>query len=196
MAHTSNTAAPRLSFRRFDRTAARDQRDTILHIHNDAYVAAIESGDPFETQDAFLERFDAYTARDGFDLVIAYLGDEPAGQAWGWALRPPDGGWWPWLTTPVEPGFTEEDGKRTFALSELMVRQPFAGRHIAHALHDELLTPRQEQRATLLVEPGNTTAYRAYLKWGWRKVAELRPNWPDSPLFDVLILPLPVGPPT
>ena len=75
-----------------------------------------------------------------------------------------------------------------------MVRQPFAGRHIAHALHDELLAPRKEQRATLLVEPGNTTAYRAYLKWGWRKVAELRPNWPDSPPFDVLSLPLPIGP--
>ena len=105
MAPTGDNAVPRLSFRRFDRTAARDQRDTILHIHDDAYVAAIESGDPFETQEAFLERFDAYTSRDGFDLVIAYLGDEPAGQAWGWALRPPDGGWWPWLTTPVEPGF-------------------------------------------------------------------------------------------
>ena len=77
-----------------------------------------------------------------------------------------------------------------------MVRQPFTGRHIAHALHDELLAPRKEQRATLLVEQGNTTAYRAYLKWGWRKVAELRPNWPDSPLFDVLILPLPISPPT
>jgi hypothetical protein len=27
-------------------------------------------------------------------------------------------------------------------------------------------------------------------KWGWRKVAQLRPGWPDAPLFDVLILPL------
>ena len=80
MAHTSNTAAPRLSFRRFDRTAARAQRDTILHIHNDAYVAAIESGDPFETQEAFLERFDAYTSRDGFDLVIAYIRDSRPGR--------------------------------------------------------------------------------------------------------------------
>ena len=59
-----------------------------------------------------------------------------------------------------------------------MVRQPFTGRHIAHALHDELLARRKEQRATLLVEPGNATAYRAYLKWGWRKGAEPGPTGP------------------
>jgi len=193
MAPIGNDAAPGLTFRRFDRSAAREQRDTVSAIHDDAYVSAIDSGDLFETREAFLERFDAYTARDGFDLVIAYLGDEPAGQAWGWALRPPDGGWWRWLTTPVEPGFAEENGERTFALSELMVRQVFAGRHIAHALHDELLSTRPEQRATLLVKPDNVTAYRAYLKWGWRKAAEMQTNWPDSPLFDVLILPLPLG---
>ena len=58
---------PAASLVGFNRTAARGQRDTILHIHDHAYVAAIESGDPFEMQDAFLERFDAYTSRDGFD---------------------------------------------------------------------------------------------------------------------------------
>ena len=89
--------------------------------------------------------------------------------------------------------FTEEDGKRTFAFSEIMVRQAWTGRGIAHALHDELLRGRDEQRATLLVEPDNPTAYRAYLRWGWRKVAQLRPAWPGAPLFDVLILPLPVA---
>ncbi len=193
MAPVGNDAGPGLKFRRFDRSSAREQRDKISFIHDDAYVSAIASGDPFETREAFLERFDAYTSRDGFDLVIAYLDDEPVGQAWGWALRPPDGGWWRWLTTPVEPGFVEESGERTFALSELMVLQAFTGRHIAHALHDELLSPRREQRATLLVKPDNATAYRAYLKWGWHKGAELRTNWPDSPLFDVLILPLPLG---
>ncbi|MGH6630074.1 MAG: hypothetical protein ACREB3_10115, partial [Burkholderiales bacterium] len=40
-----------------------------------------------------LQRFDAYTSRSEFDLVIAYHGSEPIGQAWGWALpaTPPDG---------------------------------------------------------------------------------------------------------
>ena len=95
------------------------------------------------------------------------------------------------LDAEPEPGFTIEDGQRTFALSEIMVRQKWTGRGVAHALHDELLSTRPEKRATLLVEPENTVAYRAYTAWGWQKVAQLRPAWPDAPLFDVLILPLP-----
>jgi len=111
----------------------------------------------------------------------------------GLALGPPDGGWWRYLTRPARPEFKQEDGTRTFAFSELMVGQDFAGRHLAHALHDALLADRKEQRAVLLVKPDNATACRAYLRWGWRKAAELRSNWPDSPLFDVLVLPLPIG---
>jgi hypothetical protein len=33
-----------------------------------------------------MERFDAYASRDGFDFIIAWLDDEPVGQAWGWPL--------------------------------------------------------------------------------------------------------------
>src|SRR6202049_3388388 len=54
------------------------------------------------------------------------------------------------LIKEPEPGYTAEDGKRTFALSEIMVCQPYTGQHIAHALHDELLTGRHEARATAL----------------------------------------------
>lgn len=96
------------------------------------------------------------------------------------------------LIGDIEPTFTDEDGKRTFALSEIMVRKAWTGRRIAHALHGRLLLGRAEARATLLVNPANETAYRIYLRWEWRKVAQLRPGWPDAPLFDVLILPLPV----
>ncbi|HET9257208.1 MAG TPA: GNAT family N-acetyltransferase, partial [Pseudonocardiaceae bacterium] len=133
------------------------------------------------------ERFDAYTSRDGFDLVIGYINGEPAGQSWGWPLTPATA-WWRGLLAEPEPGFTTEDGTRTFALSEIMVRRNWTGQGIAHALHDELLRNRKETRATLLVQPGNDTACQAYTRWGWRKVAQLRPGWPDAPLLDVLIL--------
>jgi hypothetical protein len=99
------------------------------------------------------------------------------------------------LVTCVVCGFAREDGARTFALSEIMVRRPFTGQHVAHRLHDELLSKRTEQRATSLVEPDNTRAYCAYLHWGWRKVAQLRPGWPDAPIFDVLLLRLPMAAP-
>lgn len=80
-----------------------------------------------------MQRFDAYTSRSEFDLVIAYHGSEPIGQTWGWPLTP-DTAWWGNLISELEPGFTVEDGHRTFALSELMVRQRWTGHGVAHAL--------------------------------------------------------------
>ena len=182
---------PDLTLRHYDAETAQAIRDTVQLIHQEAYAAAIERGDPFESGDAPMRRFDAYTRRDGFDLVVAYLDDEPVGQAWGWPLGP-DTTWWNGLTSEVEPGFTDEDGTRTFAFSEFMVRARWAGKGIGRVLHNELLSARTEKRATLLVRPENTTAYRAYTRWGWRRAAELRPDWPGAPRMDVLILDLPI----
>lgn len=180
-----------LTFVRYDSAAARGQRDTVSLIHRDAYAERIASGNPFYGADAFMMRFDAYTSRDGFDLVVAYSSGEPVGQTWGWAL-PEATAWWHGLVAEPEPGFTAENGRRTFALSEIMVRQAWTGRGYAHVLHDELLRGRHEQRATLLVNPDNHRAYNIYRRWGWRQVAQLRPNWENAPLFDVLVLPLPL----
>lgn len=180
-----------LSFQRFDAAGARAQRGIVALVHGDAYADRMASGGTFDSRETFMARFDAYTSREGFDLVIGYLYGEPVGQSWGWAL-PPNSAWWQGMRPEPEPGFTVEDGTRTFALSEIMVRQNWTGRGIAHALHDELLRGRRETRATLLVRPENTTAYRAYTRWGWSKVAQLRPGWPNAPLMDVLILPLPL----
>ena len=83
--------------------------------------------------------------------------------------------------------------RRILGKEKLTVNAQAVGGGKNHLLrHDELLGGRTEQRATLLAEPDNTTAYRAYVKWGWRKVSQLRPHWPDAPLFDVLMLPLPL----
>jgi GNAT superfamily N-acetyltransferase len=136
-----------------------------------------------------MHRFDSYAAAPAFDLVVAYQGSDAIGQAWGWPLTE-HSGWWKGLLSEPEPGFTQENGRRTFALSEIMVSQEWTGKGIAHALHDHLLSGRPESRASLLVEPQNTRAYRAYLQWGWRKVAQLHPGWANAPTFDVLILTL------
>jgi len=182
-----------VTFQRYDAARAREIRATVEGVYKDSYIEAIASGHPFDSVETFMRRFDAYTAGDGFDMVVAYRDNDAVGQTWGWPLTGQGGArWWAGLLTDPEPGFTREDGKRTFALSEIMVRQAHTGQRIAHALHDELLSKRAEQRATLLVEPENTTAYRAYLHWGWQKLTQLRPGWPDAPIFDVLILPLPI----
>lgn len=178
-----------VTFCRYNAAEARRLRGTVEEIYVRSYVEAIASADPFGRIDAFMHRFDSYASRPDFDLVVAYQGSEAIGQAWGWPLTE-NNRWWEGLLSDLEVGFTREDGRRTFALSEIMVSQKWAGKGIAHALHDHLLSARPESRATLLVEPENTRAYRAYLHWGWRKVAQLRPGWDNAPTFDVLILPL------
>jgi ribosomal protein S18 acetylase RimI-like enzyme len=180
-----------MTFQRMNAAAARDHRDLVADIHRDAYADRITAGDSFASDLAFMDRFDAYTTRESFDLVFAHVpgpeGEVAVGQAWGWALDARSR-WWEGLEAEPEPGFTTETGRRTFALSEIMVRRGFTGRGVARALHDELLRPRPEERSTLLVRPDNTRAYAAYTRWGWRQVGRLRPGWPGAPLMDVLIL--------
>lgn len=177
--------------RRYSAAEARRLRGTVESIYVSSYVDAIASADPFGSVDAFMHRFDSYVSQSSFDLVVAYRGDDAIGQAWGWPLTK-QSRWWEGLLSEPEEGFACEDGHRTFALSEIMVSQEWTGKGIAHALHDRLLSVRAEPRATLLAEPENFKAYRAYLHWGWRKVAQLRPRWDNAPTFDVLILALEV----
>jgi ribosomal protein S18 acetylase RimI-like enzyme len=187
------TRAIDLTFHRYSSAEAREIRATVEEVYTASYTEAIATGEPFDTPAAFMGRFDSYIAVPGVDLVVAWHGDKAIGQTWGWPLDARAGaGWWAGLLTDPGADFIREDGTRTFALSEIMVRREHTGQHIAHALHDELLSARPEQRATLLVEPDNTRAYRAYLRWGWQRASQLRPHWQDAPVFDVLILPLPL----
>lgn len=177
-----------LIFHRYDASEARKRRDTVADVYARSYIKAIASGGPFDSVEAFMTRFDSYAAISELDLMIVYLEDGTViGQTWGWPLDAHTG-WWRGLNSCPEPGFTHEDGHRTFALSEIMVVNAWTRKGVAHALHDKLLYARTEERATLLVEPENIVARRAYLHWGWRKVAQLRPAWDDAPLFDVLVL--------
>ncbi len=147
--------------------------------------------DPFYSTERFIERVRGYVKAPGFELVAAYTGESAVGLAFGYTL-PTTARWWQGLTTPVPDGFTDETGNRTFALNELMVTPEWQGRGVAHALHDELLGGRREERATLLVRENNTTAQAAYARWGWQKVGKLRP-YPDSPHFDAMVLALPIA---
>ncbi|WP_280184733.1 MULTISPECIES: GNAT family N-acetyltransferase [Nocardia] len=180
-----------IDFQHYTAAEARELRDEVERIFRDSYIDAIESGEEFESPEAFMHRFDAYTdpARAGaFELVIARLDGELCGQAWGWPLTA-ETAWWDGLRLDEgdQVSFTAENGSRTFAFSEIMVRKQFTGRGIASALHDELLEGRPEQRATLLVRPDNHRAYSNYRRWGWYCVGTLRPSWPDAPQFDVLM---------
>ncbi|MEV6323662.1 GNAT family N-acetyltransferase [Nocardia sp. NPDC051787] len=180
-----------LAFQRMSAAEARDHRAEVEDIFRASYVEAIDSGEEFESPEAFMKRFDAYTdpsRASGFELVMARIGEHAVGQTWGWPLGPRSQ-WWNGLRlgTGDLATFTAEDGTRTFALSETMVQAEFTGHGIARALHDDLLGRRPEQRATLLVQPDNRRAYDTYRRWGWARVGVLTPSWPDAPTFDALI---------
>ncbi len=186
----TQTSTGSVRLERYSAAGARAIRKTVQSIYERSYIDEIASGNPFDSVEAFMHRFDSYASNPDLDLVIAYQNaGEAIGQAWGWPLTEQTG-WWSGLLSEPEPGFTREDGCRTFALSEIMVVREWTSRGIGRALHDELLLARPEARATLLVEPDNERAYKAYRKWGWRRVSQLRPSWPDAPTFDVLILDL------
>lgn len=184
-----------LTFQRYTAIEARRIRGTVEQVYRRSYVDAIATDQPFSAPTEFMHRFLAYTAPgNGFEMVVARVDGEAVGQAWGWPLTA-ESKWWNnlHLDEGSREDFTAEDGARTFALSEIMVRADFTGRGIARALHDQLLDSRNEQRATLLVDPDNTRAYDTYLRWGWHRVGTLRPSWPDAPQFDVLIRELNTG---
>ncbi len=86
-----------------------------------------------------------------------------------------------------------EDGTRTFAVTEIMIREPWRRQGHARVLHDALLSGRPEPRGALLVLPGNGPAQAAYRSWGWSRLAGLRP-FEDGPVYDAMVLDTPPGP--
>jgi ribosomal protein S18 acetylase RimI-like enzyme len=177
-----------ITFRHHDAAGARTVADdVIVPLYEATHPDVLDTA--FSTTERFLERLRGYTERDGFELVVAHSkAGRAVGLAFGYPL-PPTSRWWDGLVTEVPAGFTPEDGQRTFALNEIMVHPERQRQGIARALHDELLSGRPERRATLLVRSDNDAAHSAYARWGWRTVAKLKP-FPDSPVFDALILPL------
>lgn len=77
-----------IQFLRFDAVGARAQRDTVAAIYGDAYAARIESGVPFASPEAFMERFDSHASDPLLAFVIAEADGEAVGQAWGCPVTP------------------------------------------------------------------------------------------------------------
>jgi len=150
------------------------------------YLLVYADGGEFHSEDRYRRQLAGHMQREGWDLVTATVGDELAGYIYGFPL-PAQTMWWAGIHEPVPTGFTDEDGKRTFAISELMVAPDRRRQGIAKTLHDELLADRNEERATLLADPDNAPAQAAYRNWGWQTVTRLRPGWEHAPTYDVLV---------
>ncbi|MGW0432591.1 N-acetyltransferase family protein [Micromonospora sp. NPDC003197] len=169
--------------RRFTADQAQDLLEPLVALYREIHATPETE---FHNEARYRRQIAGHMSVPGWTLVTAIKRDELVGYAYGFPL-PENTGWWQGLQTTVPNGFTVEDGRRTFAISEIMVRAAYRRQGIARALHDELLAGQPAERATLLAEPGNLPAQAAYAGWGWRKIGQLRPGWENAPLFDVLV---------
>ncbi|MFD4483151.1 GNAT family N-acetyltransferase [Streptomyces sp. NPDC058471] len=184
-----------IDIRHYDHRDAAELRSLLLEVYAEVYAKAAES-DPFATVDRFAQSLDGWSQRPGWSCTVGY---DHEGQAVGYAYGAPllqDARWWGGLLTEVPADLVAETGTRTYALSELMVREPWRKTGTARRLHDALLAARTEDRATLLVDQSHPKVHALYESWGWQTLGDLRPRIPDAPLFHAMLLPLtgPGGP--
>src|SRR5437762_7227196 len=126
-------------------------REELVAVHLDARAELLDQ--PFYSADRFWKRVENYLQGPGFDLVTGRLDGLLVGYAFGSTL--PRGSQWWQDVEGTDPEFTTETGTRTFAFREILIRKAYQHRGYAHQLHDELLAPRPEGRATLLVLSDN-----------------------------------------
>jgi GNAT superfamily N-acetyltransferase len=162
-------------------------RQAIVDIHVEVRQRDLGLTGPFYSAERFSERLTAHRSNPGWEAVIAYDGNEPAGFAYATPLGPTTR-WWSSMTTPLPDGYTVETGKRTLALNEIVVRRPWRGTGLAHRIHEELLAGKEEERVTLLVNPkaGDGKVQAVYERWGYEKIGEQQP-FADSPVFAAMM---------
>jgi ribosomal protein S18 acetylase RimI-like enzyme len=125
-----------------------------------------------------------------FGLVTAEADGQLVGFAYGYTL-PPDTRWWQGFQKPLPAELTMEREGRTFALIDLAVQQKGRGRGVGRRLVNTLLAGREEERATLCVQPPATDAQRFYHRLGWQRVGRKdMPAGAVSPSFDVYVVEL------
>lgn len=181
-----NPHTPNLVLCHHDADGMQQLREQLLVVYAEVYSELMQ--DPFFAPERFWQRLEAYAKWPGFALVVGKVGGELIGYTLGYRL-PKHSAWWRGFQGDVEPDLLEEDGERTFAITQLMVLPAWQRRGYAKQLHDALLLDRPEERATLLVKPSNIPARTAYLSWNWRRFGQLKP-FEDAPVYESLIFDL------
>ncbi|WP_331748465.1 GNAT family N-acetyltransferase [Streptomyces sp. NBC_00648] len=162
-------------------------RNTIVDIHVEVRQLDFKLVGDFYRAERFNDRLTNHSSAPGWEAVIAYDDGTPAGFAYATPLGPKTR-WWSAMTTPLPDGYTEENGTRTLALNEIVIRRTWRGTGLAHRIHEDLLTGRTEERATLLVNPkaGDGKVQAVYERWGYGRIGDQQP-FPDSPVFAAMM---------
>lgn len=146
-------------------------------------------GSSFFSRERYLRNLlDDYVALPHFKVVTAWNGGELVGFVYGSSL-PSGSQWWKDVKELLPEGFTEENGNRTLALFDIVVKNSFRGQGIGSQLHTKLLQGRSEERVTLLSEPELQPAYMIWQHWGYQKIGTAEPA-KDGTVLDVFIRPL------
>lgn len=158
-------------------------RPLLLDVYREIYASEDAS---FHSVGKFAERLDMYAALDGWEAVIGRTEENVVtGYTFG-APLPPGSGWWRSAAEPLPEGLTAENGRRTFAVFEIMVRAAWRGTGEAHRIHEALLAGRPEQRATLLVDTTHDQVRRRYEEWGYRSIGSQKP-FQDAPVYVMML---------
>ncbi|NLU68983.1 GNAT family N-acetyltransferase [Streptomyces sp. HNM0574] len=163
-----------VTLRRFN--ALTDARQTLVDLYANVRAELLQL--PNYRPAAFAERLDRHGAEPGWEAVIAYAGDGPVGYAYANTVEGDDR-WWKRMAGPVPDAYTAVPA---VAVKEIGVVVPWRGKGVARRIHDELLAGRDEQHATLLVNPvaGKGKVQRLYEGWGYRHIGTQQPS-PESP---------------
>jgi ribosomal protein S18 acetylase RimI-like enzyme len=177
-------AKPDIELRHYTGRELSAIRNIAIDIYRGAFRHEIHK--PFWSLERFSQRLQRHAAIAGFGAVVAYANEEAIGFAYGITL-PPTTRWWATIQPPLtDPAFTREDGHRTFALFEVIVKPRYQGHGIGRRIHDHLLAPRSEQRVTIATNHGNTHARNTYITWGYHHIGTRQPTAP-APLLDVYL---------
>ncbi|MEU9349179.1 GNAT family N-acetyltransferase [Streptomyces sp. NPDC048278] len=179
-----------VEIRHYTSDHAAELRETLMDVYREVYADSI-ADDPFNGVERFGRGLDGWSSRPGWTCTVAYDGDQVVGYAYG-APLPEGAAWWRGLLHPVPEHVVRETGTRTYAISELMVRVPWRKTGVSRRLHDELLAPRKEGRATLLVRSSHPKVHALYVSWGWRLLGQLIPRIESAPKFDAMLVKLPL----
>ncbi|MGC0415031.1 N-acetyltransferase family protein [Embleya sp. AB8] len=172
-----------MRFERYGEAVLPEIRGVLSQVYAEIYAEQLD--DPFFSVAGFERRLAGQVSVGGWECVVAWDGEQVAGYAYG-ATLPASTGWWRKTAPALSPEDAHETGSRTVAVFEVMVREGWRGTGLAERVHEELVTARPEERATLLVEDTHPKVLALYESWGYRRIGNQRP-FRDAPLYAVMV---------
>ncbi|MBV2155082.1 GNAT family N-acetyltransferase [Kitasatospora sp. SUK 42] len=157
--------------------------ERLIEVYAEVYAQEAAT-DPFFSVERFTERLHRHAAGPRWGCVFGEVDGAEIGYAYGFARTAAYR--WGGLITLASADLLEETDSRTFALCEVMVREPWRGTGVARTLHEELLSHRIEERSHLLVEEGHPRVRALYERWGYSRMGTMQP-YPDGPRYDSML---------